>query len=91
MIYIDDTLEQIKAMQGQLFTQVKGQKFTYEVNGDVLSTSTTNQNLPKHSLKRHSAFIHFRDLDRYSIFAIHLIFMRSLWIKGLLSNKLNSN
>jgi hypothetical protein len=49
---MEEVWGRIVALEGQTFAQVKGQEFTYEVNGLTLTPSTTDQNLSKGTFLR---------------------------------------
>jgi len=39
--------QRIKSLEGEKFRQIRGQEFSYAVEGAFLVPSTTNQNLPQ--------------------------------------------
>jgi hypothetical protein len=52
MITIGEVWRRIVAHEGETFTQVRGQGFTYEADGRVLRPSTTNQNLSRATFEK---------------------------------------
>ena len=51
-IPIAEVWRRIVAHEGEVFHQVKGQEFTYEVDGRVLRPSTVKQNLSQATFER---------------------------------------
>jgi hypothetical protein len=44
--------QRILANEGNVFTQVLGQQFTYTVSGNALTLSTTNQNVARSQIEK---------------------------------------
>jgi hypothetical protein len=49
---VEEVWIRIASHEGETFTQIRGQDFTYELNGAVLRPDTTNQNLSKATFER---------------------------------------
>lgn len=47
MVSFDTIWARIKENEGKIFHQIRGQEFTYTVNGPAIIPSTTNQNIPR--------------------------------------------
>jgi hypothetical protein len=47
MTSFDTIWARIKANEGNTFRQIRGQGFTYTVDGSTINPSTTNQNIPR--------------------------------------------
>lgn len=47
MVSFDTIWARIEANQGNTFRQIRGQEFTYSVDGAAVIPSTTNQNIPR--------------------------------------------
>jgi hypothetical protein len=47
MIDFEIIWRRVKACQGETFEQIRGGKFTYQLDGNVLIPDRTNQNLPR--------------------------------------------
>ena len=49
--------ERIKEHEGETFTQIKGKKFTYEVQGNSLKPNTVNRIIPNSEIKKALNFV----------------------------------
>jgi hypothetical protein len=59
-ITINEVWRRILAHEGETFRQIRGQAFTYTVEGKVLAPSTTNQNLSQATFEQALARVPFR-------------------------------
>lgn len=47
MVTFDTIWSRIKSNEGSPFYQIRGQEFTFEILGQAVAVSTTNQNIPR--------------------------------------------
>lgn len=57
MVSFDTIWARIKANEGSLFHQIRGQAFTYSVVGSAIIPNTTNQNIPRAHLEEASKLV----------------------------------
>lgn len=61
MVTFDTIWRRIKANQGHSFQQIRGREFTFEIVGQSIVLSTTNQNIPHVHLEEASRLLPLRN------------------------------
>lgn len=54
---IDKVWKRIVANEGQIFKQIRGREFTYNITGNTILLSTTNQNVSRRELEKALEFL----------------------------------
>ena len=54
---IDTVWKRIVANEGQIFKQIRGKEFTYNITGHTILLSTTNQNVSRRELEKALEFL----------------------------------
>lgn len=61
MIDIDPVWKRIVAFEEEVFRQMRGKTYTYEVTGNILIPQGINQNLPKSQFEKALPFLPFEN------------------------------
>ena len=61
MVDFEEIWKRIGELEGDIFTQIRGGEFTYELSDSALKPNRTNQNIPKKHFKEASELLPFSD------------------------------